>query len=105
MIFIYWGDNMLNQRIRELRISHNLNQVQLAKQLSVTKQSISNWENDNIQPSVEMLIKLADFFSVRTDYLLGREDARYLDVSALSEMEAAHVQQIIHDLAAHRSAD
>ena len=58
---------MLNQQIRELRISRRMSQVELAKALSVTKQSVSNWENDNIQPSVEMLIKIAKVFSVSTD--------------------------------------
>ena len=64
---------MLNQRIRELRLARKMSQVELAKALYVTKQSVSNWENDNIQPSVEMLMKLAKVFSVSTDYLLGME--------------------------------
>ena len=55
---------MLNQRIRLLRQSRNMSQVELAKRLNVTKQSVSNWENDNIQPSIEMLIKLSEVFSV-----------------------------------------
>ena len=53
---------MLNQRIRLLRQSRNISQVELAKRLNVTKQSVSNWENDNIQPSIEMLLKIAEFF-------------------------------------------
>ncbi len=53
-----------------------LNQVQLAKQLGVKKQSISHWENGNIMPSIDMLIGIADFFHAGTDYLLGRE-AKY----------------------------
>ena len=64
---------MLNQRIRLLRQSRNMSQVELAKRLNVTKQSVSNWENDNIQPSIEMLIKLSEVFSVSTDYLLDRD--------------------------------
>ena len=39
---------MLSERIKELRLSRNLNQVQLGEALWVTKQTISNWENDNI---------------------------------------------------------
>ena len=48
---------MLNQRIRLLRQARNISQVDLAKRLGVTKQSISNWENDNIQPSIEITSK------------------------------------------------
>lgn len=44
---------MLNTRIKELRTARNLSQVQMAKLLGVTKQSVSNWENNNIQPSVD----------------------------------------------------
>ena len=64
---------MLNERIKQLRQSFNMNQVELAKNIGVSKQCISNWENDNIQPSIEMLIKLSEFFKVSCDYLLGME--------------------------------
>ena len=53
---------MLNQRIRQLRQARSMSQVDLAKRLNVTKQSVSNWENDNIQPSIEMLVKLSAVF-------------------------------------------
>ena len=55
---------MLNESIKKLRKAHHLSQVELAKELSVSKQCVSNWENDNVQPSVEMLIKIAKFFNV-----------------------------------------
>ena len=60
-------------RIKNLRQSKELNQVQLAEKLGVKKQRVSNWENDNIMPSIDMLIKIADFYHVSTDYLLGRD--------------------------------
>ena len=89
---------MLNQQIRKLRQARNMSQVELAKALGVTKQSVSNWENDNIQPSVEMLVRIAGVFSVSTDYLLGLEEKEYIDVSGLSEEVVAHIRQIIEDL-------
>lgn len=75
-----------------------MSQVELAEKLGVTKQSVSNWENDNIQPPIEMLVKIADFFSVSTDYLLGRDDKKYIDVSQLSSQEREHIQLIINDI-------
>lgn len=48
---------MLGEQIKSLRIAHNISQVSLANQLGVTKQSVSNWENNNILPSIEMLKK------------------------------------------------
>lgn len=89
---------MLSSRIKELRIAHNISQVQLAKLLGVTKQSVSNWENNNIQPSVEMVIKIAQLFSVSSDYLLCLNDRKFLEVSGLSEETIVHLQQIIGDI-------
>ena len=91
---------MLNQRLRALRQGRNISQVELARRLGVTKQSVSNWENDNIQPSIEMLVKLARVFSVSTDYLLGIDNGEYLEVSGLKPEEIAHIRQIVEDLRA-----
>lgn len=92
---------MLNVRIRELRLAHNLTQVEFANRLSVAKQTVSNWENDNIQPSIDMLMKIADCFGVSTDYLLGRSNDNSLDVSRLTPEQAAHIQMIISDIITH----
>ena len=89
---------MLNQKIRELRVSHGMNQVELAKKLSITKQTVSNWENNNIQPSIDMLVKIADYFSVTTDYLLGRDEMPTISVSGLTIEQIAHIEQIVNDL-------
>lgn len=93
---------MLNQRIRELRLAKNISQVDLAKIIGVSKQSVSNWENDNIQPSIDILLKLAKFFDVSTDYLLALENSRSIDVSDLSLEEIAHIQLIIDDIRKYR---
>ena len=69
---------MLNEKIKLLRNQRNITQVELARHLSVSKQAVSNWENDNIQPSIDMLVKIAGFFSVSTDYLLGEDVRKYL---------------------------
>lgn len=89
---------MFGDRIKILRLSHNLNQVQLAEQLKVSKQTVSNWENNNILPSVEMLVNIASFFSVSTDYLLELDDRKYIEITGLSDSELAHIQQIINDI-------
>lgn len=89
---------MLNIRIKELRNAHGLTQVEFAKRLSVSKQAVSNWENNNIQPSIDMLVKIADYFAVTTDYLLGRSQDCSLDISGLSAEETAHIRMIIEDI-------
>ncbi len=59
-------------RIKELRKSFNLSQEKLAEEFDVERATISRWENDKTDPSNEDLIKLAQYFKVSVDYLLGR---------------------------------
>ncbi|MGG3210594.1 helix-turn-helix transcriptional regulator [Geobacillus stearothermophilus] len=65
---------MLGDRLRKLRQEKKLTQEELGKKINVTKVSISGYENGNRTPDTETLQKLADFFNVTTDYLLGRTD-------------------------------
>lgn len=89
---------MLGENIRRLRQERGLNQEELGRRVGASKQSVSNWENGNIVPSIDLLLRLADFFGVSTDYLLGREDQRRLDAAGLTDAQATHVQQLIDDL-------
>ena len=75
---------MFGDKVKTLRQSYNLSQVQLAKQLQVSKQTVSNWENNNILPSIEMLISIAKYFSVSRDFLLELDGRRYIEVTGLS---------------------
>ena len=88
---------MLGARIKELRKEFGLSQVELAARMEVTKQTISNWENENIQPSIDMLVDLANVFNVTTDYLLGLDDVPRLSIEGLPLSFAAHLAQIIDD--------
>ena len=88
---------MLGQRINEMRTAFGWSQVELAKRLGVAKQTVSNWENDNIQPSIDMLLKLAKLFGVTTDYLLGQEEIPRLSVEGLPESFIAHLTLLMED--------
>lgn len=88
---------MLGQRICELRTALGWSQIQLAKRLGAAKQTVSNWENDNIQPSIEMLVRLARIFGVTTDYLLGLEEIPRLDVEGLPQEVVTHLTLLIED--------
>ena len=89
----------LGSQIKKHRNELSLSQEELAEKVYVSRQTISNWENDNILPSIEMLVKIADFFSVSTDYLLGLDDKKYLLISGLNEEQIAHIQQLVDDIA------
>ena len=89
---------MFGDIIKSLRLSRNLNQVQLATELNVSKQTISNWENNNILPSIEMLIEISKYFSVSTDYLLELNSRKYIETTGLTDTQLAHIQFIISDI-------
>ena len=61
-------------RLKELRKSVGITQVQLADALHERRATLSNYENKNVYPGFNMLIKLADYFHVSVDYLTGRTD-------------------------------
>ena len=87
----------LSENIKNLRLARNINQVEFAKKMGVTKQCVSNWENDNVLPSIEMLTKIADIFKVQTDYLLGREEKILIDMSGLTREQIGHITLIVKD--------
>ena len=62
------------ERLKELRLEHNLTTTQLANALGIRDSSISRWENDVVSPSVEALYDVAKYFNVTADYLIGLED-------------------------------
>ena len=61
-------------RIRDLREDRDLKQTDVAKATGIDQRTISNYENGKTIPDAYALIKLADFFGVSVDYLLGRVD-------------------------------
>ncbi|MFA5450186.1 MAG: helix-turn-helix transcriptional regulator [Clostridia bacterium] len=64
----------VGETITLLRKEKGLSQVEFAVSLNLDKSTIAKYETDKILPSVPMLIKIAQFFEVSTDYLLGLED-------------------------------
>ena len=62
------------QRINELLKSEGLNQSKLANGIGVNQSTVCNWLNGKKEPSIESLWKLADFFDVSVDYLIGRKE-------------------------------
>lgn len=66
--------NSFSSTLRDLRNAKNLSQSQLATQLGTTQRKVSYWESGKIEPDLDSLITLAEFFETTVDYLLGRSD-------------------------------
>ena len=64
-------------RILELMKEKNIKANALANELGLPNSAFSEWKKKKANPSVDVIIKIADYFDVTTDYLLGRTDKRY----------------------------
>ena len=63
----------VGKRIREYRKIYNLSQEQLAEKIFVSRQTVSNWENDKTYPDIQIIVSLSILFNVSLDELI-RED-------------------------------
>lgn len=69
-------DIMKYETIRNLRIDNDLTQQQVAEYLHIKQNTYSQYEVGVLHYPVEVIVKLADFYGVSTDYLLGRTDVK-----------------------------
>ena len=65
---------IFGERLKELRLEKGIGQVELAKQLNVSKSIISTWENGINEPTLSRIVAIAKFFGVTADYLCGLTD-------------------------------
>ena len=73
----------IGKKLKETRMKLNLTQEQVAEELFVSRQTISNWENEKSYPDIISIIKLSDLYSVSLDELLkgDRKMIEHLDAS------------------------
>lgn len=67
---------MFSERLKELREEAGLSQKEIADILNISRTSISGYESTNREPDFSTLIKIANFFDISLDYLLGRTDVK-----------------------------
>lgn len=75
----------INDRLKQLRTNKGLNQSEMADKLGVSLSSYQKYERDkgSVTPSLDVLTRIADFYSVSVDYLLGRDNS---EQTALDEL-------------------
>lgn len=87
-------------RLRSIRREHLVKQKELANFLNIGVSTLSQYENDKRHPNFELLVKIASFFNVSTDYLLGIVEYKSLSLTRSLE----HIDQSLsgsfsyHDL-------
>jgi len=93
--FCDFGENL-----KRLRTSRGLTQRELGGQIGLSKAVVSKYENGMGYPSFDVLIRIAQYFGVTTDFLLGSPMARTLDVSGLTESQIASISQLVSEFRA-----
>jgi transcriptional regulator with XRE-family HTH domain len=84
-------------RLKELRINRSMTQEQAANQFGLSKATISGYENNIKTPSLSVLIKMASFYGVSADYLLGLESHRMLSLDGLSFNQEKIIKELINE--------
>ena len=64
----------MTSKLKDLRKSRKLTQSQFADMMGVSQATVTFWENGKREPDLATVVKLADFYDVSTDYLLGRDN-------------------------------
>lgn len=82
-------------KFRRLRTAQDMTQQELANKLKVNRATISSYETSALYPSVSMLVAIARYFNVSTDYLLGLTEEQNFDMSRLTDEQVLSVQEII----------
>lgn len=85
----------VQNRFKEIRVRNHLTQKQMAERIGVQKSVVCYYEHGDRFPSYDVLLRIASIFHVSTDYLLGLDSSRTLDVTGLSEDEINAVQGVI----------
>lgn len=70
------GEKNMNfsERLRQLRISHNLTLREVSAAIGLSLMAYAHYEHGDREPSIETLKKLCDYFNVSADYLIGRTE-------------------------------
>lgn len=87
-------------RLKQLRKRNGISQEKLAKIMCVSRPCIRNWEIGVRMPPLEAIIKLALYFHVTTDFLLGMEEHRCIQLDFLSDSSfdaVANMVRVLHD--------
>ena len=83
------------QRLKQIRLSRGISQAALANKINVSKETIYRYENNIKEPSLQTVVRLAQFFETSVDALVGMNDRAYLDVSHLSERQRNALEEFL----------
>lgn len=83
--------------LRKLRVSRNMTQSELGALVGLSKAVVSKYENGLGYPTFDVLIRIAEYFGVSTDYMLGVEKTSTIDLSGLTDSQRDLVDRIVNE--------
>lgn len=83
------------ENFKKLRKSRNITQKELGAKIGLSKAVVSKYENGMGYPTYDVLIRIAQYFGVTTDYLLGVASGKTVDVSNLTDSQINTIHQLI----------
>ncbi len=81
-------------KFKELRINANLTQEELAKKISLSRDTYKNYEQGRTEPNIQTLITIADYYNVSLDYLCERQNKNLLFIDSLSDNKKSLINMI-----------
>ena len=87
----------LGDKLKMLRKKNNLTQQQVAERLNVSKAVVSSYELSNRSPSFQTLVKIANIYNVTTDFLLGINKRKMIDITNLTPEQADIIEKLVQE--------
>jgi len=85
----------IGKRLKKLRVDNDLGQKEVANVLNLSISGYCSYESNSRNPTLNSIIKLAKFYNVTTDYILGMDEKTYLDKDKASKQIQELEKQII----------
>ena len=87
----------LGDKLKMLRKKNNLTQQQVAERLNVSKAVVSSYELSNRSPSFQTLVKITNIYNVTTDFLLGINKRKMIDITNLTSEQADIIEKLVQE--------
>lgn len=95
MLLLDKRNEIFGKRLKELRSATGKNQEDIANTVGISRARYSHYENNHVEPDIDLIRKIADVFNVTTDYLLGRTNAKNIDEQMEQDMKRLEVESPI----------
>lgn len=90
-------ENLFGKRLKMLRTENKLTQEDLGKVLKLSKANISKYESGSIDPNIDTLKMMSQYFDVSIDYLLGKQDVKNIENKNVKNDEEKDIEELLEE--------